>query len=509
MSALLSADLLLGSPLARRLYHEHAADLPIVDYHCHLDPADLAADRRFANLAALWVTADPYKHRAMRLAGVPERLITGDASDREKFEAWAATVPRTLGNPLHLWTALELQRYFGIDEPLGPGSAERIWRAAQARLAEPGFTARGLLRQRRVAAVCTSDRLLDDLSAHLAAARVAALERSESVAGCETTLSLSSNAATENESSSRNRGRGIDPGALAGPDVPRVLPSLRADDVVAVESPEYGAWLARLGEGVGGAVRDYDAFRAAVSARLDAFAVAGCRLSDHGLDELAYVATSEVETAALFGRRAASADLGPAEIVRLRSGLLCWLGGEYARRGWILQLHLGAQRCTSSRLRRLAGAAGGYAAVGRVVDVPSLCAWFDDLERAGGLPRVILYPLNPADFAPLAVLTGSFAEDGVAGKLQLGPAWWYNDHAAGMRAHLDAVASHSLLSGFIGMTTDSRSLLSMVRHEYFRRVFCDWLAGQVRSGLMPDDEEQLGALVRTVGFGNARRALAL
>ncbi|MBI5693453.1 MAG: glucuronate isomerase [Verrucomicrobia bacterium] len=465
MSPYIHADLLLGSPPARRLYHEYAADLPILDYHCHLDPGDLAADRRFPNLAQLWVIGDPYKHRAMRLAGVPERLITGDASDREKFDAWAATVPLALGNPLHLWTALELQRYFGIEEALGPGSADRIWRVAQARLAEPGFTARGLLRQRRVAAVCTSDRLLDDLSAHAA---LATME-----------------------------------------DAPRVLPSLRADDVVAVESPEYAAWLARLGERAGGAVRDYPAFRAAVSARLDAFAAAGCRLSDHGLDEFAYVATSEAETAALYGRRASGEELGPAECVRLRSGLLRWLGGEYARRGWILQLHLSAQRRTSSRLRRHAGAAGGYAAVGRTVDVPSLCAWFDDLERAGGLPRVILYPLNPADFGPLAVLTGSFAEDGVAGRLQLGPAWWYNDHAHGMRAHLDAVASHSLLAVFLGMTTDSRSLLSMVRHEYFRRVFCDWLAGQARTGLMPDDPEQLGALVRAVCFGNARRALNL
>lgn len=465
MASFVHADLLLGSPLARRLYHEYASDLPIVDYHCHLDPGDLAADRRFANLAQLWVVADPYKHRAMRLAGVPERLITGDATDREKFDAWAATVPRTPGNPLHLWTALELQRYFGMEEALGPGSAERVWRTAQARLAEPGFTARGLLRQRRVAAVCTSDRLLDDLSSHAALARA--------------------------------------------PDAPRVLPSLRADDVVAVEAPEYGAWLEKLGESAGGVWRDYEAFRAAVGARLDAFAAAGCRLSDHGLDEFAYVSTGEAETAALFGRRAAGEELGAAEVVRLRSGLLRWLGGEYARRGWILQLHLGAQRRTSSRLRRLAGPAGGYAAVGRASDVPALCAWFDDLERAGGLPRVILYPLNPADFAPLAVLTGSFAEDGVAGKLQLGPAWWYNDHAHGMRAHLDAVASHSLLSGFIGMTTDSRSLLSMVRHEYFRRVCCDWLAGQVRSGLMPDDVEQLGALVRAVGFGNARGALGL
>lgn len=464
MAAFIHDDFLLETKTARTLYHEFAADLPIVDYHCHLDPRDLAADRRFENIAQLWVTGDPYKHRAMRLAGVPEQAITGNASDREKFDRWAATVPQTLGNPLQAWTALELKRYFNLGEPLTPATAERVWDACNARLAEPGFTARGLLAQQRVECVCTSDRLLDDLAPHAAS----------SSAG----------------------------GAL------RVRPSLRSDDIVAVASPDFLAWVQALATRAGVAVTDLDSFRAAVVHRLDAFARAGCRLADHALDDFGYVCAGESEAAGLFARRLRGEVLAGREIVALRSALLRWLGLEYARRNWVLQLHLGAQRQTSTRLRRLAGPAGGYATIGMPCDVPGLCAWFDELEQAGGLPRIILYPLNPADFVPLATLTGSFAEDRVAGKLQLGPAWWFNDHETGMRAQLEAIANHSLLANFVGMTTDSRSLLSMARHEYFRRVLCDWIGLQADRGAFPGDLITLGALIRAICHENARRMLA-
>lgn len=465
MSSFIHEDFLLRSKTARRLYHDIARAAPVIDYHCHLDPRDLAADRRFENIAQLWVTSDPYKHRAMRIAGVPERAITGDASDREKFDCWAATVSQTLGNPLHHWTGLELKRYFDLDTPLTAASARRTWDACNARLSESGYTARSLLAQRGVECVCTSDRLLDDLSHHAQIAR--------------------------------------EGGAL------RVLPSLRSDDIVAVEAPEFSGWVRQLGEATGITIADYDAFRAAVVKRLDVFAAAGCRLADHGLDDCAYVSVSDGDAAALFARRLRGEDFSPTEAMRLRAGILRFLGGHYARLGWIMQLHLGAQRRTSSRLRRLAGPAGGYAGIGRACDVPSLIAWLDDLEHAGALPRTILYPLNPADFAPLAVLAGSFVGDGVPGKLQLGPAWWFNDHAAGMRAQLEAISNYGLLSVFIGMTTDSRSLLSMVRHEYFRRVFCDWLGEQAEAGAMPSDVTELGALVRAVSCDNARHYLAL
>ncbi|HPM84966.1 MAG TPA: glucuronate isomerase [Candidatus Anammoximicrobium sp.] len=400
-------DFLLKTETARRLYHEFAAGLPIIDYHCHLDPRDLADDRVFENLTQVWIASDPYKHRAMRIAGVPERLITGDATDREKFDAWAATVPQTLGNPLFHWTALELKRYFGITEWLSAESAGCVWETCNALLRSPGFTARALIARANVECLCTSDRLQDDLDSH------ARLAQSEFAT--------------------------------------RVLPSLRVDDCETVD-------------------------RALGAQRLDVFEQAGCRLADHALDDF-------------------------------RSDHLRFLASEYGRRGWIMQLHIGAQRQTSTRLRRLAGPAGGYATIGRLCDIPGLCRFLDDLDKDACLPRMILYPLNPADNAALATLTGSFAEDGVRGKIQFGPAWWYNDHALGIRNQLDALANYGLLSAFIGMTTDSRSLLSMTRHEYFRRVLCDWLGDQVQAGSLPDDDQLLGPLVRAVAYDNARRWL--
>jgi glucuronate isomerase len=399
MTAFIHEDFLLKTAAARRLYHGHAAGVPIVDYHNHLDPHALAEDRMFENITQLWIASDPYKHRAMRIAGVPERLITGAATDREKFDAWAATVPLTVGNPLFHWTALELQRCFDIGELLSPETAARIWEQCNERLRTKACTARQLIARANVEVLCTSDRLTDDLAAH------AQLAQSDFKT--------------------------------------RVLPSPRD-----AEAPD--------------------------AARLDAFAHLGCRLADHAVN-------------------------------RFDSEALRACAREYARRGWMLQLHFGAQRETSTRLRQLAGPAGGYATIGNACDIPALCQFLDGLEREGCLPRTILYPLNPADFAAIATLTGSFAADGVRGKIQCGPAWWYNDHALGIRQQLDALASYGLLATFIGMTTDSRSLLSMVRHEYFRRVLCDWLGDKVEAGELPAD---LGALVRAVCHGNAKQWLA-
>ena len=460
MSAVLDADFLLRTALARRLYHEIAAQQPIIDYHNHLSAEDLAADKRFEELSELWVAHDPYKHRAMRIAGVPEALITGrEAPPRAKFDAWAATVPKILGNPLSHWAALELERVFGIREPLTPQSADRIWETANARLRGSGFSARSLLGRFNAECLCTSDGLLDGLAAHR-------------------TLAASGLAV-------------------------RVSPSLRGDDMTAVEGESYPAWLDRLGQAAGETVDSFEAFCAAVARRLDVFGALGCRLADHALDNFAYVPTDEAAAAELFKRRL-SGPLLAAESLRLRSAVLCFLGSEYGRRGWVMQLHLGAQRHTSTRLRRLAGPAGGYASTGAACDVVSLCRLLDDIECAGALPRTILYTLNPSDSAVLATLTGSYAEDGVTGKIQFGPAWWYNDHALGIRQHLETLASYGVLSTFIGMTTDSRSLLSMVRHEYFRRVLCGWMGEQAEAGALPNDFGALEPLVRAVTYGNAR-----
>ncbi len=458
-------DFLLRSPLARRLYHEAAAPLPILDYHSHLRAEDLATDRRFADLTELWIEPDQYKHRAMRLLGVPERCITGDAPAREKFDCWAAALPQTLGNPLHHWSALELHRRFGIAEPLDPSTAGAVWERTTVALRQPAQHARGLLAAANVEAVWTSDGWLDDLAAHRALAR---------------------------------SGFG-----------PRVLPSLRADEALAIDEPGFRSWLGRLGAATGGEVKDLDGFLAALGARLDVFAAHGCTIADHGLDRLDFPRADEGAAADTLARARTGAAPDAAGARAFRSFVLAWLGAAYGRRGWVMQLHLGAQRRTSTRLRRLAGRAGGYAAIGAAADVSALCRLLDELETRGALPHTILYSLNPADLAPLAALTGSFTEDGVAGKIQLGPAWWFNDHALGIRQHLDALAHTGLISTFIGMTTDARSLLSMSRHEYFRRVLCDWIGAQVTAGAWPDDFEALARCVRGIACENARAWLPL
>ena len=451
---------LLRSPLARRLYHEHAALLPIIDYHSHLDAGDLAADRPFRDLTQLWIEPDQYKHRAMRLLGVPEQAITGDAPPREKFDYWAATLPRALGNPLYHWSALELRKYFGVTEPLNPGSADRIWTRCNAQLAQPTHRARGLLAAAKVGLVCTSDRWLDDLDAHR---------------------------------------------RLASSDFgPRVLPSLRADDALAVDEPGFHDWLRRLGAATDIVITDLASYRAALTRRLDVFAAHGCTIADHGLDVFAFEPVPDAAANDALARVVAGGVPDAAMTRAFRASLLAWLGENYGRRDWVMQLHLGAQRHTSSRLRRLAGAAGGFAMIGRATDIPALCRFLDTLELRGALPKTILYPLNPADHAAFAVLTGSFAEDHVAGKIQFGPPWWFNDHDLGIRQHLDTLSRYGVFSPFIGMTTDSRSLLSMSRHEYFRRVLCEWVAEQVSTRVFPDDFEFLASTVRRVSGENAR-----
>ncbi|HEY9250679.1 MAG TPA: glucuronate isomerase, partial [Rariglobus sp.] len=340
-AAPLPEDFLLTTPFSRRLFHEHARDLPVIDYHNHLDTRALRENRPFANLARLWVTSDPYKHRVMRIAGVPEAEITGSAPDRLKFDRWAATVPLTLGNPLCPWTRLELARFFDLHDPLNPATADGIWNAANARLARDTHAPRAFLERARVEIACTSDPLLADLSDHVALA--------------------------------------------AGPArPPRILPSVRPDDLLAFDSPDYPEWLKKLSAATNVAIRDYDTLWAALTARLDVFGAAGCRLADHALDAFSYSETGDKTAAALFALLLGGKTLDPIGLVRLRSALLRRLGSDYARRNWTLQLHLGAQRRTSSRLRRLAGPAGGYACPGSPTDIASLCGLLDGIETAAG-----------------------------------------------------------------------------------------------------------------------------
>lgn len=462
MSNFLDDNFLLRNRTAQRLFHEVAKDLPVVDFHNHLNPAHLAANKRFADLAQLWVNEDPYKHRAMRICGVPEERITGAISDREKFSAWAETLPKTVGNPLFHWSCLELKRLFGIHEILTPNNAEDIWNRCNEMLTGDYFGALDILKKWNTEIVCTSDDLIDDLSAHQT--------------------------------------------VTAGESGIKVLPSLRGDSMIAFNESSP-PWMKNLSQKFG-ETKSLEDYQAAIKKALDAFVAAGCRLSDHSLDAgFLFSTTTEADASRLFNKFQKEGALMQQESIQLKSYLLLFLGKEYDKRGWTLQLHIGAQRYTSSRLRKLVGPAGGYATIGTACDITSLCRFLDAMESGGNLPQTILYTLNPADYAAFATLTGSYAADGVSGKIQFGPAWWYNDHYEGIRQQLLTLSSYGLLSQFIGMTTDSRSLLSFSRHEYFRRVLCNIIGDWVEGGELPEDEELLSSLVKNICYNNSKNFL--
>ena len=435
------SDFLLESLLARNIYHNYVEGLPIADYHNHLVPSELASDRRFDDIGQLWVASDPYKHRAMRLHGECESVITGSASTREKFDAWARTLPQTLGNPLFHWSAMEMKNVFGLDEMPDSECASRVWDACNERLKEAEFSTKGILRSFGVKVLSTSDDLLDDVTVH------------SSVKG----------------------------------DI-KVTPSLRADSITGFGA----AWLEKLGTPA-----TFEEFLAAIDARLDVFGANGCRVADHALDDGWRFVQTDAQTAAKLYETKEYAD------VRLKSYVLGHLASEYARRGWAMLLHIGAQRYTNSRLRTLVGPAGGYASIGNTCDIKSLCTFLDSQDVKGELPKTALFTLNPADNAALATLTGSYAQDGVVGKVQFGPAWWYNDHFLGMTDQLENLAAYSLMPQFIGMTTDSRNVLSFSRHDYFRRILCNWLADKALRGQFPSDEAYLGRIAADISYNNA------
>ncbi|MBQ7694568.1 MAG: glucuronate isomerase [Lentisphaeria bacterium] len=437
----MKSDFLLTTELGARLF-ESVRDLPLIDWHNHLSLKELAENRPYPDLTALWVASDPYKHRAMRICGEKEFFITGDAAPHDKFLAWSRTLPKLPGNPLYHWSSLELQRIFGIEEELTPDTAEKIWRHANLLLKRDGFTPRGILERFDVeyAAPCTTfGEALPDLA------------------------------------------------GLEG-----IVPSLRGDD------------LAGLTAGVVAKSADLKELARNLEAGLEKLHAAGCRIADHALDAGFTYFPDDGKNEERF-RAFKSGRLPEEEKKKLSSAVLRILCTLYAKLGWVVQFHAGALRQTSIRLRRLTGPVGGYAGIGNSTDVKALCALLDDLDNSPeGLPRTFLYTLNPADYAMFSVLSGSFPGDGTAGKLMPGPAWWYCDHLSGMKMCFESAASFSVLSLFPGMTTDSRSLLSLVRHEYFRRVFCSWLGEKAAADEMPRDFAILADLARKVCYDNAR-----
>lgn len=464
MKNFIHSDFLLSSATARRLYHDFAESEPICDYHTHLSPRVLAENRPFANLTEIWLEGDHYKWRAMRANGVLEKFCTGPADPFEKFQAWAETVPRTLGNPLYHWTHLELKRYFGIDELLDGSSACRIWDRANEQLQGEELTPRGILKKFKVTYVGTTDDPTDDLSWH------------------RTLASL--------------------------PEAARVLPAFRPDAALNVHLPEkFNSWVDRLAEIKPSGISTLEDFLVALKQRHDYFHEQGCRLSDHGLEQCYADFPSETEAAMIFVRAREGQAATPEEQARFAALMMLKFGHWDAERGWTKQLHLGALRNNNHRLLKNLGPDTGFDSIGDFPQARSLSAYLDRLDQDNRLPKTILYNLNPADNYVFAAMTGNFQDGSVAGKIQWGSGWWFLDQKEAMEWQLKALGNLGLLSRFVGMVTDSRSFMSYPRHEYFRRTLCNWLGRAVEDGEMPDDEALLGRMVEDICYRNARNYL--
>jgi glucuronate isomerase len=461
-------NFLLETDTARDLYESFARPQPIIDYHCHLPPEQVAKNHQFRSITGIWLDGDHYKWRAMRTNGVAERLCTGDATDWEKFQAWASTVPRTLRNPLFHWTQLELKNPFGIGKLLNEGSAREIFEACNAALQKPAFYARGLLEHFNVAVVCTTDDPADSLEHH------------QSYAASPHTASV------------------------------RMYPTFRPDKALRVEQgTTYNEYIDSLEAASGQSIRSYDELLSALSARHQAFHELGCRASDHGLDTVYAEDYSHAEVSATFARARSGAEVSAGDALRFKSALLHDLALLDHERGWVQQFHLGAMRNNNSRLFRALGPDTGFDSIGDFPLASSVARFLDRLDDGNRLAKTILYNSNPRDNEVLATLIGSFQDGSVPGKMQFGSGWWFLDQLDGMERQLNALSNMGLLSRFVGMLTDSRSFLSYSRHEYFRRLLCNLLGHDVRRGLIPNDRELLGDLVKDLCFRNAKNYLGL
>ena len=459
-------DFLLQTPTARRLYHDFACDQPILDYHTHLSVRDIRDNRRFENLAEIWLEGDHYKWRAMRANGVDERFCTGDAPPYEKFLAWARTVPQTLRNPLYHWTHLELKRYFGIDDLLDAATAPAIWARANERLRDEDLTAQGILRKFKVCALCTTDDPTEDLSAHQH------LTQSDMAV--------------------------------------RVSPTFRPDRALGVDNPEtFNAWVDRLAAVSDTPISRLSDFLGALEKRHGDFHEVGCRLSDHGLPYCYADFPTEAAATAIFDRARSGKAAGPDDYARFASYLMLFFGRLDAERGWAKQLHLGALRSANTRAFQRLGPDTGFDSIGDWPQAAVLAAYLDRLDRDNALPKMVLYNSNPRDNDVLAAMIGNFQGGSLPGKMQFGPGWWFLDTKEGIERQLNALSNYGLLSRFLGMVTDSRSFLSYPRHEYFRRVLCNLVGKDIESGALPSDEELIRPLIQNICYDNARRYLNL
>jgi glucuronate isomerase len=462
MKKFMDEDFMLPNETAKTLYHKYAENMPIIDYHCHIDPKEIAENRKFDNITQVWLGGDHYKWRMIRSNGVAEDSITGSAGDREKFQKFAEALPKAIGNPMYHWTHLELKRYFGYNGVLNADTAEEVWNLCNAKLKTDALSVRGIIEQSNVKLICTTDDPADSLEWH---------KKIKADPSCKV----------------------------------RVVPAWRPDKIDNIDKPTFPKYVETLGKAAGMKIKSMKDVYAALSKRMDFFGEMGCKASDHGITCVPFRPAGDGEVEAVFEKAMAGKALTAEEIEKYQYAMLLFLGKQYAKRGWVMQIHFGALRDTNSVMFDRMGPDTGFDALGAQNSAHKIAGLLDALNRTHELPKTVLYSLNPTDNEMIDSIIGCFQGTVVPGMIQHGAAWWFNDTKTGMIAQLTSLANLSVLGNFIGMLTDSRSFLSYTRHEYFRRILCGLIGTWVENGEYPDDIEFLGKMVQDISFNNANR----
>lgn len=462
MKQFMDKDFILSTESAKKLFHDYAENMPILDYHCHINPREIAEDRKFENITQVWLGGDHYKWRQMRSNGVEERYITGDASDREKFQKWAETLEMAIGNPLYHWSHLELQRYFGYTGHLNGETAEEVWNLCNEKLQQDSMSVRNLIRQSNVTLICTTDDPIDSLEWH----KIIAEDDSFDV---------------------------------------QVLPAWRPDKAMNIEKPDFADYIAKLSEVSGVKIATFADLMKALKIRMEFFASMGCSVSDHGLEYAMYQPASDEDVEKIFAKRLSGAALTRAEELQYKTAFMVSMGKECHAMNWTMQLHYGCKRDNNKLRYRQLGPDTGFDAISNYTPSAELADFLNALNETDQLPRTIIYSLNPADDAVIGTIIGCFQDSSAVAKVQQGSAWWFNDHKVGMTNQMTSLANLGLLGNFIGMLTDSRSFLSYTRHEYFRRIMCELIGGWVENGEYPADYKTLEKIVKGISYNNAVR----
>ncbi|MGN0387060.1 MAG: glucuronate isomerase [Lachnospiraceae bacterium] len=460
MKAFMDEDFLLQTEVAKKLYHDYAAKMPILDYHCHINPKEIAEDRQFENITQVWLGGDHYKWRFMRSCGVDEYYITGDAPDKEKFLKWAECLGKAIGNPLYHWSHLELKTYFDFHGALSAKNAEEVWELCNKKLAEPSMSVRNIIKKSNVTLICTTDDPVDCLEWH----KMIAEDDSFDV---------------------------------------QVLPAWRPDKAMNLEKAEYGEYIAKLASASGVEIHTFADLKKALVSRMDFFALRGCVVSDHALEYVMFEPATEEEVEQIFKKALGNEKISRKEEMQFKTAFMTFVSGEYTRRDWVMQLHYGCKRDNNKPMYASLGPDTGYDCINNYAPSAQTADFLNHLEELGSLPKTILYSLNPNDNEAIGTILGCFQNSQAVAKIQQGSAWWFNDHKTGMENQMISLANLGNLSGFVGMLTDSRSFLSYTRHEYFRRILCNLLGNWVENGEFPEDYDILGEMVQNISYNNA------